>query len=48
MSAQVSWRIRSGAPSRSGTVSVTTIPESGEAASVSNALPEKMPWVATA
>ena len=41
--------IRSGgAPSRSGIVSVTTMPESGEPASVSKALPEKMPWVATA
>ena len=37
-----------GAPARSGTVSVTTIPASGEAASVSNAGPEKTPWVATA
>ena len=47
-SAQVSWVIRSGAPSGSGTVSVTTIPLSGEAASVSKALPANSPCVATA
>src|SRR5947208_9336676 len=40
--------IISGAPSRSGNVSVTTMPESGEPVRVSQASPEKTPRVATA
>src|SRR6058998_526424 len=48
MSEQVSTLILSGAPARRGTVSVTTIPASGEFDNVSNALPENTPCVATA
>ena len=47
-SAQLSWTRLSGAPARSGIVSVTTICSIPEFSSRSKAGPEKTPWVAQA
>ena len=46
--AVVFWLTIAGAPLRSGTVSVTTMPSSGEASRFANAFPANSPWVATA